>query len=232
MAVGKIATFACQRRFQFARNARTRPPRNLMSVELLQKTGTEATPVTAEILDPWPSPNAAAESAMRVVPDPSRAGGVLKNLNAAAMLRRGPLGDAMAATNAFKICSIASALLILMSAAALLSLRMTQTVDNQLVIVDQNYFPAYVGLAQANIRSVEESAFIRRLVLALLEHPRDEAKIADLRQRVTTTGKASDDALAQTRVEINEQIADPLDFNDNVELARLDTRVEFLQEER
>src|SRR3954469_8185818 len=59
MAVGKIATFACQRRFQFARNARTRPPRNLMSVELLQKTGTEATPVPAEILDPLPSPNAA-----------------------------------------------------------------------------------------------------------------------------------------------------------------------------
>jgi len=203
-----------------------------MSVELLQKTGTEATPVPAEILDPLPSPNAAVGTVPPVFPDRSRAGGVLTNLSAAAVLRRVPLGDAMRATIAFKIFSIAIALLILMSAAALLSLRMTQTVDNQLVIVDQNYFPAYVALAQANIRSVEESAFIRRLVLALLENPRDEPKIADLRQRVTATGKASDDALAQARVEINEQIADPLDFNDNVELARLDTRVEFLQEER
>ena len=138
----------------------------------------------------------------------------------------------MRATIAFKIFSIAVGLVILMAVAALLSLRMTQTVDNQLVIVDQNYFPAYVSLAQANIRSVEESALIRRLVLALIENPRDEAKITDLRQRVAATGKASDDALVKAREHINEQIADPIDFNDNVELARLDTRIEFLQEER
>ena len=56
-----------------------------------------------------------------------------------------------------------------MSAAALLSLRMTKTVDNQLDIIDENYFPAYVSLAQANIRSVEQWAFIRRLLLRLME---------------------------------------------------------------
>ena len=31
---------------------------------------------------------------------------------------------------------------------------------------------------------------------------------------------------------INEQIADPLDFDDNIALARLDVRIEALQEER
>jgi class 3 adenylate cyclase len=132
----------------------------------------------------------------------------------------------------FKIFGIALGLLLLMGAVALLSLRMTRTVDDQLQILDRNYYPAYVALAHANIHTVEESAFIRRLILALNEDPRDETKIADLRARVEAAGKASDEDLTEARGRINEQIADPLDFGDNIELARLDTRVEFLQEQR
>jgi adenylate cyclase len=132
----------------------------------------------------------------------------------------------------FKIFGIALGLLLLMGAVALLSLRMTRTVDDQLQILDRNYYPAYVALAHANIHTVEESAFIRRLILALNEDPRDETKIADLRARVEAAGKASDEDLTDARGRINEQIADPLDFGDNIELARLDTRVEFLQEQR
>jgi class 3 adenylate cyclase len=132
----------------------------------------------------------------------------------------------------FKIFSIAVALLILMAMVALLSLRMTRTVDGQLVIIDHNYFPAYVALAEANTRSVEESAYIRRLLLATAERPGDAAKIDDLRQRIAGTGKASDEEIADARRHINEQIADPLDFDDNIALARLDDKVEAVQEER
>jgi len=131
-----------------------------------------------------------------------------------------------------KIFSIAVALLILMAVVALLSFRMTRTVDGQLVIIDQNYFPAYVALAQANIRSVEESAFIRRLLLAIAERPGNAAKLDDLRQRVATAGKASDEEITSARQHINEQIADPLDFDDNIALARLDDKIEALQEDR
>jgi class 3 adenylate cyclase len=131
-----------------------------------------------------------------------------------------------------KIFSIAVALLILMAIVALLSLRMTRTVDGQLVIIDQNYFPAYVALAQANIRSVEQSAFVRRLLLATAERPGDTAKFDELRQRVTAAGKESDEDIANARRHINEQIADPLDFDDNIALARLDDKVEALQEDR
>src|SRR5580704_13048381 len=97
----------------------------------------------------------------------------------------------------FKIFSIAVGLLVLMGAAALLSLHMTRTVDEQLEILDQNYYPAYVSLAHANIHTVEESAFVRRLILALNEDPRDEAKIADLRGRVEMAGTASDQDLVE-----------------------------------
>ena len=130
-----------------------------------------------------------------------------------------------------KIFGIAVGLLILMAAAALLSMRMTRTVDGQLAIIDQNYFPAYVALAQANIRSVEESAFIRRLLLAI-ERRDDAAKLDQLRQQVADTGKRSDERIADARQYINRQIADPLDFDDNIALARLDDKIEALQEQR
>jgi class 3 adenylate cyclase len=134
-------------------------------------------------------------------------------------------------TIGLKIFGIAVGLLILMAAVALLSMRMTRIVDDQLVIIDQNYFPAYVALAQANIRSVEQSAYLRRLLLAA-EQTEDAAKVDDLRQRVAEAGKASDELIASARGHINDQIADPLDFDDNVALARLDVRIEALQEER
>jgi adenylate cyclase len=131
-----------------------------------------------------------------------------------------------------KIFGIAVALLILMTAAALLSMRMARTVDGQLAIIDQNYFPAYVALAQANIRSVEESAYVRRLLLAIAENGDNAAKRTDLGQKVVSSGKASDERIADAREYINRQIADPLDFDDNIALARLDDKIEDLQHER
>ena len=131
-----------------------------------------------------------------------------------------------------KIFAIAVGLLILMAAAALLSLRMTRTVDSQLAIIDQNYFPAFAALAQANIRSVEESAYVRRLLLAIAEPGDNAAKLDQLHQQVATTGKTSDERIADARRYINRQIADPLDFDDNIALARLDDKIEDLQEER
>lgn len=61
---------------------------------------------------------------------------------------------------------------------------------------------------------------------------KDAAKLDELRQRVASTGKASDDDIASARRHINQQIADPLDFDNNIALARLDDRIEALQEER
>ncbi len=131
-------------------------------------------------------------------------------------------------TIGLKIFGIAVGLLILMAVVALLSMHMTRIVDDQLLIVDRNYFPAYAALAEANIHSVEESAYARRMVLASAERAENPAKFNDLSQRVAATGKASDQQIAEARQHINEQIADPLDFDDNVALARLDTKIEVV----
>jgi class 3 adenylate cyclase len=138
----------------------------------------------------------------------------------------------MRLTIGIKIFGIAIGLLILMGAAAALSLLMTRTVDDQLAMLDDDYFPAYTTLAQANTRSVEESAFIRRLMLAFEENPRDEAKIADLQRRAGAAAADSDAGIAEARRLINSQIAGGRHFEDDVALGRLDTRLEFLQEER
>jgi class 3 adenylate cyclase len=131
-----------------------------------------------------------------------------------------------------KIFSIAVGLLILMAATALLSLRMTHTVDDQLRIIGGNYYPAHVAFTLASIRSVEESAYIRRLLLRLNQTPRDQSEIDELLERIARAAKDSDDQLAAARRHINAEIAAPLDFNDNIELGRLDTKVEFLQNAR
>jgi len=135
-------------------------------------------------------------------------------------------------TIGIKIFGIAVGLLILMTVVALLSMRMSRTVDDQLVIIDRNYFPAYVALAQANIRSIEESAYVRRLLFAITESPDSASELNDLRQRIANASKATDEQIAAARQHINAQIAEPLNFNDTISLARLDARIGSLQEER
>ena len=81
----------------------------------------------------------------------------------------------MRITIGIKIFGIAVGLLILMAVVALLSMRMTRTVDDQLVILDHNYFPAYVALAQAKDRSrgvqrLEERLSRSRSIGFWLEH--------------------------------------------------------------
>ena len=138
----------------------------------------------------------------------------------------------MRVTIGVKIFGIAVGLLILMGVVTLLSMRMTRTVDDQLVIIDHNYFPAYVALAQANISSVEESAHVLRMLLAIAELTDNTPKLDDLRKRLANAGKETDEQISAARQHINEQIADPLDFDDNIALAQLDVRIEALQEER
>ncbi len=131
-----------------------------------------------------------------------------------------------------KIFSIAIGLLVLMVLAALLGLRMTRMVDDQLGELIDDYFPAYAALAQANTYSEQRSAYLRRLMLAFDETPRDESKIGDLYRRTLAAAAISDEALAESRRLINRQIATAFSPEDDVALGQLDTQMGFLQEQR
>jgi class 3 adenylate cyclase len=142
----------------------------------------------------------------------------------------------MRLTIGFKIFGIALGLLVLMGAVAAINLRLTRTVDAQLVVIDENYVPAVLTLAQAHIHKLEESSISRRLVAALLDGDKSDPDYAQyvekLRQRLAEAGNLANERLAEARRNINDQINDWLDFDDNVALARLDTHVEFLQQIR
>lgn len=139
----------------------------------------------------------------------------------------------MRSTIGAKIFSIAIALLILMGAAAALGLRMTHTLDGQLVVIDHNYFPAVTALADANIDTLREATLFRRQLLDLSSGESvNDPDVAGLQRRIEQAGQESNKSLVAARKSINEQITDELDFDDNVALARLDTQVEFLQEAR
>jgi nitrogen fixation/metabolism regulation signal transduction histidine kinase len=138
----------------------------------------------------------------------------------------------MRLTIGFKIFSIAIGLLVLMVVTALIGLRMTRTVDDQLGELIHDYFPAYATLAQANTSSERHSTSIRRLMLAFAEQPRNEDKIGELYRRALAAAAASDEGLAETRRLINRQIAHALSPEDDVSLGRLDTLVGVLQEQR
>ena len=96
----------------------------------------------------------------------------------------------------------------------------------------QESLPSRSRKPTARNSSVEESAYVRRLLLAIAEPGDNAAKLDQLHQQVATTGKTSDERIADARRYINRQIADPLDFDDNIALARLDDKIEDLQEER
>jgi hypothetical protein len=119
-------------------------------------------------------------------------------------------------TIAFKIFSIAIGLLSLMVIAALIGPRMIRMVDDQLGELIRYNFPAYVTLAQANTRNAQESAYIRRLLLAFDDNPRDEAKITEVHRWVTTAAADSDFGIAETRRLLNRHLQKGLTLSDDV----------------
>src|SRR5205814_5671888 len=123
---------------------------------------------------------------------------------------------ALRSSIALKIFGVAVGLLVLMAIVSLIDLRMTRTVDAQLVVIDENYVPAVVTLAQAHIHKLEESTISRRLAAELLDGDKSSADYAksidNLRQHLAEARTSADERLTEARQNINDQINDPLDF--------------------
>ncbi|GIL38722.1 adenylate/guanylate cyclase domain-containing protein [Roseiterribacter gracilis] len=131
-------------------------------------------------------------------------------------------------TVSVKIFAIAVGLLLLMSIVALLTARMTRTVDAQLRTVAENYDPAADQLARASASSLERALWLRRVLMEGLNDDAQVNELADAKKKMEAADAATTAALQQARKHINDQIADPLDFDDNIKLARLDAQLEML----
>jgi hypothetical protein len=78
-----------------------------------------------------------------------------------------------------KIVGIAVGLVVLMVATSILSTVMASKVGHLLDELSNKYIPAYSHLARANIRSLERSLVLRRMVMAKMQNPADEAGYAE-----------------------------------------------------
>jgi class 3 adenylate cyclase len=132
-------------------------------------------------------------------------------------------------TIGLKILGIVALLSLIAGAVAWVNARKSGEVESLLTNVKETYMPSYAALARAHIRSLEESAYLRRLAIVSFKSPMDQAEVARLRSLVEQKAKeAGDEVLAARRV-IATAIEDRARFGDEVLLGRLDTRLEFLQ---
>jgi adenylate cyclase len=128
-----------------------------------------------------------------------------------------------------KIFGVVVVLSLLVGLAAAINVYEGRRIHSLLKAVEVTYLPAYQSVARANIRSIEEGLFARRLLIARLQAPDDKAAIQRLERATADKSKDADAEIAAARSLIGQEMADSASLEDKPELARLDTRLDFLQ---
>ena len=127
-----------------------------------------------------------------------------------------------------RILGIAIGLIFLMAITSALSTVMTRKIAHQLDELSTKYVEAYGHLARMNVRSLEQALALRRMAIAKMQMPPDDAGFAD-RQKVYEAKEAEIDQEAQAaRALINSIIDDTSTESDNARLGRIDDRIEHV----
>src|SRR5260370_38623805 len=87
-----------------------------------------------------------------------------------------------------KIMGIAVTLIVLMAITAILSMVSVMQVSDRLEELTKSYIPAYGNLARANIRSVERSLELRRMVIEKIRSPSSGDRFAAIRSNFEAKG--------------------------------------------
>jgi class 3 adenylate cyclase len=130
-----------------------------------------------------------------------------------------------------KIVSIAVGLIVLMVVTSALSMVMSSRVAHQLDELSTKYVEAYGHLARMNVRSLEGSLAIRRMVVAKMQTPPDEAGYAERLKVFEATGLQIDQEAAAARQLINAVIDDMTTETDTAGMARIESRIESVSSE-
>jgi adenylate cyclase len=125
-----------------------------------------------------------------------------------------------------KIVGIAIGLVILMIGTSIVSLIMANTVHHLLDELTNKYIAAYGHLSRTNIRSLERALALRRMVIAKMQTPPDDAGYAEGLQIFENKNPEVDQEAAAARKLIVSIINDVSTPSDNVALARIDSRIE------
>jgi class 3 adenylate cyclase len=127
-----------------------------------------------------------------------------------------------------RIVAIAVGLIVLMVATSVLSMIMVGRVGHLLDELTARYIPANAHLTRINILSLERGLALRRLVIAKMQEPPDEAGYK-IRKQLYDAKDAEVDSEAQAaRKLINAIIDDTSTPSDNAALARIESRIDSL----
>src|SRR5262249_47341084 len=125
-----------------------------------------------------------------------------------------------------KIVGIAVGLIILMVVTSALSMIMAARVGRLLDELTTKYIPAYGHLAQTNISSLERALALRRMIIAKMQVPPDEAGYAARMKIFEQLGPEIDSEAEAARKLIISIIDDVNTPSDNAGLARVETRID------
>jgi class 3 adenylate cyclase len=124
-----------------------------------------------------------------------------------------------------RIVSIAVGLIILMVATSALSMVMVGQVVHLLDELTARYIPANAHLTRITVLSLERGLALRRMVIAKMQEPPDEAGYNSRKQLYDAKGAEIEREAAEARNLINAIIADLSTPSDNAALARIDVRI-------
>ncbi|UVO40158.1 HAMP domain-containing protein [Bradyrhizobium arachidis] len=125
-----------------------------------------------------------------------------------------------------KIVGIALGLIVLMLITSILSMVMSSQVGVLLDELTNRYIPAYGDLARANIRSLERSVALRRMVMMKMQDSSDEEAYAARLHEFEEADRKIEEETSGAQKLINAIIEDPRTPSDNATLARIDTRID------
>ena len=125
-----------------------------------------------------------------------------------------------------KIVGIAMGLVVLMVATSVLSMVMADKVGHLLDELSNKYIQAYGDLARANIRSLERSLALRRMVIAKMQNPPDEAAYTERLHSYQQMENEVEQEADAARKLIASIINDPSTPSDDVALTRIDTNID------
>ncbi len=130
-----------------------------------------------------------------------------------------------------RIVAIAVGLIVLMVATSILSMVMVSQIGHLLDELTARYVPANAHLTRITVLSLERALALRRMMIAKMQEPPDEAGYK-LRKEVYDAKDAEVDREAEAaRKLINAIIDDTSTPSDNAALARIDGRIDTLMSE-
>jgi class 3 adenylate cyclase len=125
-----------------------------------------------------------------------------------------------------KIVGIATGMIILAVITSVMSMALASRVGHLLDELTNRYIPAYGDLARVDIRSLERALTLRRMIIAKMQTPPDEASAAAHLKAFEEKGPEVQREAEAARKLIKAIIDDPSTPSDNVALTRIDDRID------